>query len=231
MCQCVICDLFFTIILRLQHHSSQRGFNWLLRTMTSLVGLLSVGRIKMASMGTAPVCFVRSFWPLIQPLCWENSLSLMTIMSSPFLKLRSMGSSVKGWKKQLRKELVNSQEVTSEEEKPGLRPCFSTSFRATAYCERSVSPLRNMVMSSAMSSAMGPLRVKSPFSVSRHTAWPDLLLPLRTATEPQTGLQLSCPFWWNIQQVIKKKQVFYGTIFWCDFPSMFTAADLNLRVL
>lgn len=73
-------------------------FDWLLRTMTSLVGLLSVGRIVMASMGTAPVCFVRSFWPLTQPWSWEKSLSLMSMMSSPFLKLRNVASSGEDWK-------------------------------------------------------------------------------------------------------------------------------------
>lgn len=61
--------------------------------MTALVGLLSVGRIKMASVGTAPVCLVLSLWPFIQPRCSENSSSLIIIMSSPFLKLRNVGSS------------------------------------------------------------------------------------------------------------------------------------------
>lgn len=64
-----------------------------LLTRSSLVGLLSVGRMKMASTGTAPVFRVRSFCPFIQPRCWENSSSLMRTTSSPFLKLRNVGSS------------------------------------------------------------------------------------------------------------------------------------------
>lgn len=63
-------------------------------TKSSLLGLVSVGRMKMASMGTAPVFPVRSLRPLIQPRCWENSLSLTSTMSSPFLKLSKVGSSV-----------------------------------------------------------------------------------------------------------------------------------------
>lgn len=58
------------------------------------MGLLSVGRMKMASTGTAPVFRVRSFCPFIQPRCRENSSSLTRTMSSPFLKLRNVGSSV-----------------------------------------------------------------------------------------------------------------------------------------
>ena len=42
----------------------------------------------------------------------------------------------------------------------------------TANRDLCVSPLRNIVMSSVMSSAEAPLRVKSPFSVSKLAAWP-----------------------------------------------------------
>lgn len=65
-----------------------------LLTRSSLVGLLSVGRMKMASTGSAPVFCVRWFCPFIQPRCGENSSSLIRTMSSPFLKLRNVGSSV-----------------------------------------------------------------------------------------------------------------------------------------
>ncbi|TNN74158.1 hypothetical protein EYF80_015603 [Liparis tanakae] len=51
--------------------------------------------------------------------------------------------------------------------------------RVTAYLDLSLSPLWNIVTSSAMSSAVPPPRVKSPFRVSRLTAWPDALPSLR----------------------------------------------------
>lgn len=147
--------------------------------MSSLVGLLSVGRIKTASVGTAPVCFVLSIWPLIQPRCWENSSSLIITMSSPFLKLRNVGSSIEEYNenqpvsKSIRWDQCERRQYCAC---PVLFwPCLSTSLRATAYRDRSASPPRNMVTSSAMSPAAEPLRVKSPFSVSRHTTWPEAL--------------------------------------------------------
>lgn len=147
--------------------------------MTSLVGLLSVGRITMASVGTAPVCFVRSFCPFIQPRCWENSLSLIIMMSSPFLKLRSVASSVEERTKQLADSERDHWAVTTwERKKSALWPRLSASFRVTAYCDLSVSPLRNIVMRSAMAPAEPPVRVKSPLSVRRHTTCPDTLLSL-----------------------------------------------------
>lgn len=138
-------------------------------TMTSLVGLVRVGMIKMASVGTAPVFPVLVFCPFIQPRWWENSLSLMMRMSSPFLKRRNVGSSVKEEVKQW----VHNSEKWKVIRTLMPWPCVSPSFSATAYCDRSVRPLRNIVTNSAMSSAVDALRVKSPFSVSRLTVWPD----------------------------------------------------------
>lgn len=94
------------------------------------------------------------------------------------------------------------------------------SLSVTAYWERSVIPLTNMVTNSAMSSALDPLRVKSPFSVSRHTAWPDALPSLHNTIEPISSAALniskklvslwipirrSCTLWCGLQWPLERR--------------------------
>lgn len=141
--------------------------------MSSLLGLLSVGRMKMASMGTAPVFPVRSLRPLIQPRCWENSSSLIITMSSPFLKLRRVESSVEEEAEEGgRYADISEGNLRVAETPASVSPRLSASFRVMAYWDRSVRPLMNMVISSAMSSVVRPLRPKSPLRVTSLTACP-----------------------------------------------------------
>lgn len=142
--------------------------------MTSVVGLLSVGRIKMASVETAPVLPVLSEWPFIQPRCFENSSSLIIQISWPFLKLRKVGSSAEKCQ-QLR---TSSLKKKKTKKKPNhLSPC---SWFSDLVCWHQLKPRRIPTALSVHSGTWWPTRTSH--RLMTHSEWS--LLSTSTDTLP-----------------------------------------------